>query len=181
MLDNDVIRERLIDDMKGLFGDDQRRIDHVLEVFNHAQQIRTEEGGSELVVESAAILHDIGIHEAERKYGSSAGKYQEIEGPSIARRIMVKHGITEPDMDHICRIIENHHSARDIDTLEFRIIWDADWLVNLPDVYPEATQDKLATLINKIFKTETGKRNARQLYDESAKSGRKTKLKLYLV
>ncbi len=166
MLDNVAIRDRLIEDMKNLFGDDQRRIDHALEVFNHAQQIRAEEGGSELVVESAAILHDIGIHEAERKHGSSAGKYQEIEGPPIARRMMMEHGITEPDINHICRIIANHHSARNIDTLEFRIIWDADWLVNLTDMYISASREKLEMIINKIFKTETGKRNARKLYIE---------------
>ncbi len=167
MLDNTTIRENLIKDMKDLSGDDQRRIDHALSVLKHARDIHSEEGGSELVVDAAAILHDIGIHEAERKHGSSAGKYQEIEGPAIARRIMVEHDITEPDMDHICRIIANHHSARDIDTLEFRIIWDADWLVNLPDVYTDASQEKIETLINRIFKTKSGKRNARLLYIEN--------------
>ncbi len=161
---NSSVRERLIQAMKDLFGDDPRRIDHALNVLRHAQEIHSEEGGSELVAEAAAILHDIGIHEAERKHGSPGGRYQEIEGPPIARRIMTELEIAEPDIDHVCRIIANHHSDRDIDTLEFRIIWDADWLVNLPDVHASASQEKLETLIGKIFKTETGKRNAHQLY-----------------
>ena len=42
------------------------------------------------MVISAAILHDIGIHKAEEKYKSSAGNYQEIEGPPIAKAIMEK-------------------------------------------------------------------------------------------
>ena len=40
------------------------------------------------MVRAAAILHDIGIHEAERKHGSSSGRLQELEGPPIARAIL---------------------------------------------------------------------------------------------
>ena len=50
------------------------------------------------VVRAAAVLHDIGIREAERKHGSSAGKYQEVEGPPIARRILEKLSV-DPERD----------------------------------------------------------------------------------
>jgi len=35
----------------------------------------------------ASILHDVGIKAAEEKHGSSAGHFQELEGPEIARKI----------------------------------------------------------------------------------------------
>ena len=58
------------------------------------------------------------------------------------------------------RIIANHHSAKNIDTLEFRILWDSDWLVNIPEEFPSLSQEKMAKLINKVFKTDTGRKLA---------------------
>ena len=51
-----------------------------------------EEKGNPAVVLSAAYLHDIGIQEAERKYQSTAARYQEEEGPPIAREILTRLG-----------------------------------------------------------------------------------------
>ena len=62
---NTSLQKRLIDAMKGVFGTDRRRIDHALNVLKHAWEIYVEEGGAELTIEAAAILHDIGILEAE--------------------------------------------------------------------------------------------------------------------
>ena len=151
-----AMRDKLIEEMKNIFGSDQKRIDHALAVLNYAEQILSTEGGDPLVVKAAAILHDIGIHEAERKYSSSAGKYQEIEGPPIAREILGKYDLDETLIEHICKIIANHHSTKDIDTLEFRIIWDADWLVNIPEDFPDKGKDVLQKLIDKVFKTHRG-------------------------
>jgi len=155
-----IMRERLIREMMNVFGADQRRINHALAVLNYAEQILSAEGGDPLVVKAAAILHDIGIHEAERKYSSSAGKYQEIEGPPIAREILGKYDLDEAVIEHICRIIANHHSAKDIDTLEFKILRDADWLVNIPADFADVKSGELKNLIDKVFKTNRGKQIA---------------------
>ena len=157
------MKEQLIEEMKKVFGADQNRINHALAVLNYAEKILPVEGGDALVVTAAAILHDIGIQEAERKYGSSAGKYQEIEGPPIATKILKKYNLDETTIEHICRIIANHHSAKNIDTPEFRIIWDADWLVNIPRDFPDADKAKLQNIINKVFKTPTGRKMAVEL------------------
>jgi len=155
-----IMREKLIEEMKNVFGDDQKRIEHALAVLDYAEQIQNVEGGDPLIVRAAAILHDIGIHEAERKHGSSTGKYQEIEGHPIAREILSKHELDEAIIEHICKIIANHHSGKEIDTLEFKILWDADWLVNIPEEFPEAGEEKLRKLIDKIFKTNQGRQIA---------------------
>ncbi len=155
-----AIREKLIDEMKKVFAGDQKRIEHALTVLNYAEQIQAAEGGDPLVVKAAAILHDIGIIQAERKHGSTAAKYQEIEGPIIAREILGKFNLDKADVEHICRIIANHHSAKDIDTLEFRIIWDADRLVNLPMNFTDTSKEKLKEIIDKTFKTCKGRQMA---------------------
>ena len=152
-----VLRDNLIEDMKAVFGEDRKRIDHALSVLGHAEQIQAVEGGEPLVVKAAAILHDIGILEAERKHGSSAGRYQEIEGPPIARKILENYNLDGKTVEHICKIIANHHSARDIDTLEFRIVWDADWLVNMYEEFPAVIGEELQRHMNKILKTSKGR------------------------
>lgn len=105
------------------------------------------------MVRVSAILHDIGIPESERKYNSSAGKYQEIEGPPIAKRIMEELSLDESVIGHVCDIIGSHHSAGRIDTPEFRILWDADWLVNIAEERASRS----------VFKTATGLRIATEL------------------
>jgi len=150
--------ERLVARMEAYFGDDQPLIDHALAVLRHAEQIMlASPDASGLIVRAAAILHDIGIPEARRKHGSAAGKFQEIEGPPIARKILEELGIDESVIEHVCRIIANHHSAGDIDTLEFRIIWDADWLVNLPGTQANKPEEELRRFIEETFRTPSGR------------------------
>jgi HD superfamily phosphodiesterase len=158
--------DRLIDEMESVFGDDQRRIAHALRVLEYANAIMESEQGevSRLVVRAAAILHDIGIHEAERKHGSPAGRFQEMEGPPIARAILEDLGIDPEVVDHVCRIVANHHSARDIDTPEFRVVWDADWLVNIPAEVGTSDRARIAKLVERVFKTEAGRRIAGRIF-----------------
>ena len=156
--------DRLIAAMKAAFGDDQRRIDHALKVVEYAEAIMDTHTADPLVVKAAAILHDIGIHDAEWKHGSAAGRYQEMTGPPIARSILTAQGVDEGTIDHVCRIIASHHSARDIDTPEFRVVWDADWLANIPVEHPDADRAKLEKLIADVFRTDRGRSLAQRQF-----------------
>jgi putative nucleotidyltransferase with HDIG domain len=164
MKNADVIRSKLVDEMKKMFGTDQKRIDHALIVLDYAEKIQAAEGGDPLIVKAAAILHDIGIQQAEKKHGSSAGKYQEIEGPIIARAILSKYDLDKDLLEHIIKIIANHHSAKEIDTLEFRCVWDADWLVNFPEEFGNKEKEEREKLINRIFRTVRGRQMAIYLF-----------------
>jgi exopolyphosphatase/pppGpp-phosphohydrolase len=156
--------DKIKNEMIAYFGSDRKRVNHALKVLDFARRINSVEKANPLIVESAAVLHDIGIRAAEEKHGSNAGKYQEIEGPPIAGKILQRNGFTEPDIEHICTIIANHHSAKDIDTPEFRVIWDSDWLVNIPDELNLSDKQKLTRRIEKIFKTDEGKRIAKEIF-----------------
>jgi hypothetical protein len=146
------------------FGDDTRRINHALAVLTHADALQRIEGGDALVVTATALLHDIGIQEAERIYGSTAPRHQEALGPPIARSIMEGLAIDETTIEHVTRIIGSHHSARDIDTIEFRIIWDADALVNLADEGPPRSPDQWERTIERVFRTGAGRDRARGVF-----------------
>ena len=157
---------RLTDRMKATFGQDQGMIEHTRRVYGHACEIRRAEDADSLVVGAAALLHDIGIPKARRVHGSAAAKYQELEGPPIARGILEDLEMDEKRIDHVCRIIANHHSAADAETvatLEFQIVWDADWLVNFPGRYRDKSEQQRRRLIADTFRTSYGRYLAERL------------------
>lgn len=156
-----TVKQRLIEELEGYFADDKRRIAHAQQVMYLAEELLREEGGDWHIVIPAAILHDIGIKEAERRYGSSAGYYQEKEGPPIARKILLKMGFKREDIDEICQIIAHHHSPGKVNTQNFKLLYDADSLVNLKEVEDKA---KLKEMVDRVFLTPAGKKLAEKIY-----------------
>ncbi len=155
--EQESLADRLVASMEAEFGTDRRRITHALRVLDQAAEILRQEGGDPKVVIAAALLHDIGIQEAERRHGSAAPRFQEQEGPPIAKRILRELGVEGQIADHVCRIVGSHHSGGSIDSLEFRIIWDADWIVNIseePELYDRA---QIEALVASVFKTAAGR------------------------
>lgn len=130
----------------------------------YAEELLKREGGDYPIVIGASVLHDIGIHQAQKKYGSTIGKYQEKEGPPIARRILTRLGFEPNQIEEICDIIAHHHSPGKTTTKNFGILYDADWLVNLRDAYDIQDRDKLSNIIDKVFLTQSGKTLARDIY-----------------
>lgn len=160
---NDSIADKLIAAVKKEFGADQRRITHAFQVLERAEEIMREEGGDPRVVIASALLHDIGIQEAELKHGSSAPEYQEAEGPPIARRILEEIGFDGQVIEEVCRIVGSHHSGVDTDTVEFRIIWDADNIVNLAERGRCQDAAHFEQEIEKTLKTKKGKETGRRV------------------
>lgn len=162
---NNRLRERIAQEMSRYFASDKKRIDHALKVAQYAEEILKIEGGNPLVVFGAAYLHDIGIKRAEEKYGSSQAEYQEKEGPEVAREILVKLNVARPIIEEICDIIAHHHHPRQKETLNFQIVYEADWLVNLQENGLMNEPDKVKEIVEKNFKTVTGKRLAKELFN----------------
>ena len=150
--------------MEAYFSGDIKRINHARKVTEYAEKLLEPEGGEYSVIIGASVLHDIGIHTAESKYGSTAGKYQQIEGPPIARQILVGLGFELNQIEEICEIIAHHHSPGKIATQNFKILYDADWLVNLRDEYDIQDKNKLSSIIDKVFLTRSGQALARETY-----------------
>jgi len=89
-LQEDLLKDRVAVEMKRYFGTDFKRIGHAGMVARFAEKIGKQERANLAVVLCAAFLHDIGIKNAEEKYNSSAVKFQEQEGPPVARALMEK-------------------------------------------------------------------------------------------
>ena len=157
-------REFLLRELESYFGSDIKRINHAKKVLAFAEELLAEENADQEIVVAASILHDVGIKAAEQRYGSSAGKYQEELGPDIAREILLKTGLAHGDIEEICRIIAHHHSPGEVNTRNFKVLYDADWLVNLKDEVSTSDKVKLKNIINKVFLTKSGRLKAEKLY-----------------
>lgn len=152
-------------DMIRYFDGDARRINHALKVHSFAQIIASEsniDDSNKVFVSIATILHDIGIKEAERKYNSSSGKYQEIEGPPIARQILSSYHLDPDQIERICFLIGNHHTYQAIDNIDFQILVEADFLVNIFE--DSMSLESIRNIREKIFKTESGVRILTEIY-----------------
>jgi HD superfamily phosphodiesterase len=155
---DDLLKDRVAIEMKRYFRTDFKRIGHATRVARYAERIGKAEGANMAVVMSAAYLHDIGIHAAEKKHGSTAGKYQEIEGPPIARSILEKLKAPEALIEEVCDIVGHHHHPRDEETLNFKVLSDADLIENLDEQHKKSPMnaDQLSKIIKKSFFTQSG-------------------------
>ncbi len=148
---------QLIERMISFDRGDARRIQHFLKVYAYADTIGRLEGLPDAVHETlvtAAVLHDIGIRAAEEKYGSTAGAYQEREGPAPARRILEELGCRESVIDRVCYLIAHHHTYTDVEGADYQILLEADFLVN---AYEDGlSQEAVQAFCRRVFRTKSG-------------------------
>ncbi len=156
-----IVKDKMIE----YYAGDSRRVHHFLKVHSFAKLIAELENmqPDELeVLEIAALTHDIGIKNAELKYGYNNGRLQEQEGPPEARRLLREAGAGEASVERACYLVAHHHTYRNIDSLDYQILVEADFLVNMYE--DKADADTIRKAYDNIFATETGKRLCRQLF-----------------
>jgi hypothetical protein len=156
---------QIMRDLIGIFQHDVRRINHALKVYSFGCVISKETNVDEqmdFIIGVVSLLHDIGIKEAERKYQSSAGKFQEIEGPQIATKILSHYNLDEKTLERVSYIIGNHHTYSKIDGIDFQILVEADFLVNIFE--DSMDEESIKKVRNSIFKTKSGIRLLDEMY-----------------
>lgn len=144
---------------------DVKRINHFLKVYSFAKMIGEGEHLSrkeQYILEIAAVLHDIGIRESEKKYGSCDGKYQEIEGPIIARNLLGRLGVENEVAERVCFLIGHHHTYDQVDGPDYQILIEADFFVNAYEGGMDV--DAMRNVYERIFRTETGKELFGKMY-----------------
>ena len=101
-----------------------------MKVHAYAKLIGEQEGlDKEIldILEVAALTHDIGIKISEEKYNSSAGKYQEVEGPAVAQQMLEDLQYDKAKTDRVCYLIGHHHTYDQIDGIDYQILVEADF------------------------------------------------------
>jgi len=141
-------------------------IQHFLKVHAFARLIGVQECLDEVtlhILETAAIVHDIGIVPSLRVYGDDAGKHQEELGPAQAESILRSLGFDEDVIRRVCYLVGHHHTYTDIDGPDYQILVEADFLVNLFENH--TGRDAIARANETIFLTKTGRELLRKQFD----------------
>lgn len=139
---------------------------HLTKVHGFAAAIGKMEGLDEetqFILETAALVHDIGIRNAMRQYGRSDGKLQEAIGPDEAEALLRSlGGYTEAQIDRVRYLVGHHHTYTNVEGLDYRILIEADFLVNL---YEFADRYKAILAAEEhIFRTQSGKALLRSIF-----------------
>ena len=168
-MDSDSYNQQQLDDlfmdMIAYYDGDPKRIQHFTKVHSYARLIGIGEeldDASLFILEAAAYTHDIGIRVAEEKYGRCDGKLQEQEGPIIAQKMLSQLGFENYIVERICFLIGHYHTYDNIDGLDYQILVEADFLVNLYE--DDAGNRAINKAYKRIFKTETGKKIFRLMF-----------------
>lgn len=168
-MDSDSYSKQQLDDlfmdMIAYYDGAPKRIQHFTKVHSYARLIGIGEeldDASLFILEAAAYTHDIGIRVAEEKYGRCDGKLQEQEGPIIAQKMLSQLGFENYIVERICFLIGHHHTYDNIDGLDYQILVEADFLVNLYE--DDAGNRAIDKAYKRIFKTETGKKIFRLMF-----------------
>lgn len=133
------------------------RIQHFTKVHSFARIIGLSEGLDERtleLLEAAAYVHDIGIKKSEEIYNRSDGALQAKLGPPEAERLLHEVGYNITDIERITYLVAHHHTYTGISGIDYQILVEADFLVNL---YEHGNNlDEAASIRKIIFKTESG-------------------------
>lgn len=140
-------------------------INHFLKVWSFARIIGQTEGLSseELrLLEIAAITHDIACPLCRRKYGSAYGKKQELEGPPLAREFLATFNLDAALVDRVVFLIGHHHTYAGVDSLDWQILLEADYLVNADE--SGNSRKGITSFRNRVFKTGKGRELLDSMY-----------------
>ena len=77
---------------------------------------------------------------------------------------MIKLGAKEELIEEVCDIIGHHHSPREEETINFKVLYDADLIVNMLELYQKKphTPEQLEKLLASSFMTKAGSQEARK-------------------
>lgn len=149
--------DKLYINMISYYANDPGRIQHFMKVHSYAALIGRKEGVSprmQVIIEAAAYVHDIGIKMALEKYGNSDGIHQEELGVAPAKEILKKSGFDDELIDRVAYLVGHHHTYNNIDGIDYQILVEADFLVNLYE--DEVNAEGIKSAKCNIFKTKTG-------------------------
>ena len=148
-----------------LYKGDAKRIQHFCKVHSYAKLIAETENvdkNCQCIIEAAALTHDIGIHICEEKYGNCNGKLQEKEGPAIAEKLLGELGFDRNISERVQYLIAHHHTYGNINEMDYQILVEADFLVNIME--EGSSKEAAIKAYQNIFKTSCGKKICREMF-----------------
>ena len=155
----------LIDAMASYDRGSAGRIQHFVKVHDLAAVIGTLEGLDEqtqFILETAAIVHDIGCPLCREKYGNTNGKRQEEEGAPMAAAFLEDSGMTAAQVERVSYLVGHHHTFAGIDGIDYQILIEADYIANATE--NGYSLNNVRNFAERMFKTAAGKRLLKSIF-----------------
>lgn len=115
------------------------------------------------ILEIAAIGHDIDIRPAIAKHGSGSANTRNWKAPPAAGPLLESLGYPQRIIETAGYVVGRHHSYKNVDGLDYQILVEVDFLVNLFE--NKMSEDAILSTVNKIFRTETGREYCRLMFN----------------
>lgn len=149
--------EQMISKMISFYSGNVSDIHHFIKVHAFAHEIGVMEkldGKTLETLEYAAIAHDIACPLCRRKYGSTEGRLQEKESEPLLREFLAEYDLPEEMLERIVFLVTHHHTYTGVDGPDYRILLEADYLVNFGE--NEKYRKGVKEFRKHVFRTETG-------------------------
>ena len=159
---------RLIQAVEKELADDPPRLAHALLVFQHAKHLLEREGGDPRVVLAAALL--LPLMPGDLTSWDSTGDWPTclLAGSPIARQILQDVGYQGDTVRGVCQVIWAFRTTEERNTLELKIVSDAERLAELTGQDRGMAREDLEDIIRRDFHTSAGKQRARELFTQSS-------------
>lgn len=140
-------------------------VNHFMKVCAFAKTIGECENldrDTQMILEIAAVVHDIACPLCREKYGNTNGKYQELEGPALVRDFLADSGLPQAAVDRITWLVGHHHTLQGIDGPDHQILIEADYLVNADE--SQYSRENVENTLERVFRTKTGRTLLQSMY-----------------
>ena len=142
-----------------------RDINHFMKVYSYALTIgRLEKLDPQTleILEVTALIHDIAVPLCRMKYGSTAGNYQEAESEALVKEFLGGLGLPEYIVGRAAYLAAHHHTYTGVDGADYRILLEADFLVNADE--GNLSREAIEYAEKQFFRSESGKRLLRLMF-----------------
>lgn len=155
------IIEKMIEISEGNLHD----INHFMKVWGYAKvigELEQLDQHTQLMLEIAAVTHDIACPLCREKYGNTDGKLQEKEGAALVVPFLENTGLTKEEIDRVAFLVGHHHTYASVDQPDYQILLEADYLVNAEE--SNYSSENIAAALKNIFRTQAGMRLLKEMY-----------------
>jgi hypothetical protein len=155
-----LLCKKLIKEMKSALGPDEQKIDHALATFRNAQQILAGEQADARMVSAAALLHPLAgpCPAPEKPATARPPGSAELAG---VREILARCDVNTEQTERICQLIAHRDRNGSENSMESRVLGDAERLVRLSD--PSTGLGTVRELLVRTLQTQTARALANRL------------------
>ena len=121
----------LIQAVKQEYDRDQTRLARALTAFQYARELLSQEGGDPRIVFAATLCLEVGMETAFQ--ARRAAEHESALAGSAARvkRLLTPIGLDADTIECVWNIIRSHWTGEELDTTEFKVVWDSYVLAEL--------------------------------------------------